>query len=184
MKFTFSVFTVCAFILFTQTAYSQECDIVILKDGTESSVIVFEIRVSEITYKKCDFQTGPMYIVPKSDVFMIKYRNGQNEVIKNEAIKNNEVKTEPTQSTSSPKVISKNERKVEIKSNDFLVSSKECINFHNVNGEINTGIILKFHGNNITFKKCDENEKMNFTKWKKDLDFITNNEGTIIYIKN
>jgi hypothetical protein len=179
MKSIFTIFTVCAFTFFTQTVLSQECDILILNDGTESSVIVSEIRVSEIAYKKCDFQTGPMYIVPKSDVFMIKYRNGQKEVMKKE-----EVKAEQKQSTTSPKVINKNDRKVDIKSIDFLEFSKECINFHNVNGEISTGIIHNFHGNNITYKKCDENEKGTFTKWKKDLDFITNNEGTIIYIKN
>lgn len=177
MNFTFSIFKICAFILFAHSTYSQGCDTMILKDGTESSVIVSEIRVSEIAYKKCDFQTGPIYIVSKSDVFMIKYSNGEKEVIKND-----EVNTNPQKSNSSHG-ISKFDRKVEIKSNEILVSSKECINFHNVNGEIDTGIILKFHRNSITYKKCNENEKMNFSKWKKDLDFITNHEGTIIYIK-
>lgn len=180
MKSIFKIFTFSAFtLLFAQTIFSQECDILILKDGTESSVIVSEIRVSEIAYKKCDFQTGPLYIVLKNEVFMIKYRNGQSEVIKQE-----EVKTEQKQSTSSPALIKKNERKMDIKSIDILEFSKECVNFHNLNGEINTGIIQNFHGNNISYKKCDKNEKGTFTKWKKDLDFITNNEGTIIYLKN
>jgi hypothetical protein len=110
MKSIFTFVIASAFSLFfAQTVFSQDCDILIMKDGKESSVIVSEIRVSEIAYKKCDFQNGPLYIVLKNEVFMIKYRNGQNEVIKQE-----NAKTEQNQSSSSPELFKKNDRKIEI----------------------------------------------------------------------
>lgn len=181
MKSSFTFIYVLALIVtFSQTIFAQECDILILNDGTESSVIVSEIRVTEIAYKKCDFQSGPLYIVLKSDVFMIKYRNGQNELFKKEITKSNDKES----SLPPTVIIQKSERKVDIKSNAFLESSKECVTFHRINGETRSGIILRVNGNNFSYKKCNEKERGIFTEWKKDLDFISNNEGTIIYQKN
>ena len=60
----------------------EECDVLILKNGDELSVKIFEIGADEIKYKKCDNQSGPIYVVRKADAFMIKYANGTKEVIK------------------------------------------------------------------------------------------------------
>lgn len=70
------------------------CDILVLKNGDEVNVKVLEISPIEIKYKKCNMPEGPLYVVKKSDVFMIKYANGSKELIKSEA-------TEPTNSPSN-----------------------------------------------------------------------------------
>ena len=64
-------------LIFTSFCYSQECDLLILKDGSEMSVLVTELRLTEIAYKKCDNLNGPIYVVRNQEVFMIKFKNGR-----------------------------------------------------------------------------------------------------------
>jgi hypothetical protein len=59
---------------------SDSCDRLTLLDGREEKIKVLEITSSDIKYKKCDFQDGPTYIVPRADVFMVKYANGAKEL--------------------------------------------------------------------------------------------------------
>jgi hypothetical protein len=70
------------------------CDIIVLKNGDEVNAKVLEISPIELKYKKCNMPEGPLYVVKKSDVFMIKYANGSKELIKSEV-------TEPTNSPSN-----------------------------------------------------------------------------------
>lgn len=67
----------------------DQCDIMLLRSGEEILVKVVEIGVTEIKYKKCDNQQGPLFLVNKNDVFMITYENGSKDVFKIEEIKNN-----------------------------------------------------------------------------------------------
>lgn len=78
---------------------SDECDLIIYKDGEEAEVKIFEITQTEIKYKKCDFLDGPTMTISKSDVFMIKYSNGSKEVISEKA---NPVETEGNIRTPDP----------------------------------------------------------------------------------
>jgi len=63
------------------TANAQ--DIIILKNGDEIKSLVQEIEYDYIKYKKFDNQTGPIYNMAKTEIFMIKYENGQKEVFSN-----------------------------------------------------------------------------------------------------
>jgi hypothetical protein len=58
----------------------RPCDFVIFHDGTEIEAVVMEISETEIKYKLCNNQGGPLYSVSKSKIFMIKYSNGTKEV--------------------------------------------------------------------------------------------------------
>jgi TM2 domain-containing membrane protein YozV len=58
-----------------------ECDLLILKSGEEIKSKITEIGSSEIKYKKCDNPEGPTYSINKSEVLMIKYPNGTNEIV-------------------------------------------------------------------------------------------------------
>ena len=69
------------------------CDILVLKNGDEVKAKVLEISPIEIKYKKCNMPEGPLYVVKKSDVFMIKYANGTKVVIKSEAAESNNTPT-------------------------------------------------------------------------------------------
>lgn len=56
-------------------------DIITLKNGTEIKALITEISVDDIRYKRFDNQAGPVYVVKKTEVFMIQYQNGTTEVI-------------------------------------------------------------------------------------------------------
>lgn len=70
----------------TSLIYSNDepCDVITLKNGEDVKAKILEITPIEIKYKKCDLPDGPLYVVKKSDVFMIKYANGTKEVVKSE----------------------------------------------------------------------------------------------------
>ncbi|MBL7912967.1 MAG: DUF4190 domain-containing protein [Bacteroidia bacterium] len=70
------------------------CDQIMLKNGEEVSAKILEITPTEVKYQKCGVTDGPLYIVKKSDVFMIKYVNGTKEVFKVEG-------TEPTSNSNN-----------------------------------------------------------------------------------
>ena len=63
-------------------------DVIVLRDATEIEAKVLTIGVNDISYKKWDFQDGPVYQIPKSDVFFIKYANGSKDVFTTETSAN------------------------------------------------------------------------------------------------
>ena len=68
-------------LLSTLTAsfcFSQ--DVILKKSGENISAKVTEITTTEIKYKKFDFQDGPTFIIPKSDVLTIRYQNGTKDI--------------------------------------------------------------------------------------------------------
>lgn len=68
-------------ILFISAAFFVKAqDIIILKNGDEISSKITEVNVSDIKYKKVDNLEGPTYSVLKSDIFMIKYKNGSKDI--------------------------------------------------------------------------------------------------------
>lgn len=80
----------------SQDITTKTQDLIILKDGNEINAQVMEINLSDIKYKKLDNPGGPSYSVQKSEVFMIKYKNGTKDII-------NKVKeTEQETKTSIP----------------------------------------------------------------------------------
>ena len=70
--------------LVSLSAFAQ--DIIICRNGDEISSQVLKISQTEIEYKKWSNKNGPTYTLEKSDVFMIKYQNGDKDVFKEEAV--------------------------------------------------------------------------------------------------
>jgi len=58
----------------------DSCDIIVTLSGDEIKSKVVEVGEIDIKYRKCEFQSGPLYSIRKSDVFMIKYSNGSKDV--------------------------------------------------------------------------------------------------------
>ncbi|MBN1415057.1 MAG: hypothetical protein JW973_08160 [Bacteroidales bacterium] len=58
-------------------------DILFKTTGEEIQVRIVEIGANEIKYKKYDYPEGPVYIIAKNQVFMIKYENGNKDVFGN-----------------------------------------------------------------------------------------------------
>jgi hypothetical protein len=82
--------------LLSQNIFSQDS---IYKKNNEIIVSkIEEIDLSQIKYRKLDNLTGPLYLIPKSDVFKIRYVNGLIDTI----AKNPEVKGEVIVKSSEP----------------------------------------------------------------------------------
>ncbi len=62
----------------------QAQDVIVKKSGEEINAKVEQISANEIKYRKADNQTGPVYTIPKSEVFMVKYANGARDVFSEE----------------------------------------------------------------------------------------------------
>lgn len=94
---------VISFLFIASVAFSQ--DQLYKKDNTKLEVNVLEINPNEIKYTLFSNPSGPLYIVSKSEVSLVIYKNGQHETFnttsdkKEKSEKNN---TEiPTQTTSN-----------------------------------------------------------------------------------
>jgi hypothetical protein len=59
----------------------KPCDVITLKNGNEISANVQEITTSEIKYKKCNQDDSPLISIYKKEVLMVKYSNGEKEII-------------------------------------------------------------------------------------------------------
>lgn len=62
----------------------QGQDIITLKNGDEVKAKIEEVTESSVKYRKFDNSTGPLFTISKSEIFMIRYQNGDKEVIKTE----------------------------------------------------------------------------------------------------
>ena len=70
-------------------------DVLITNEGEEVLVKVFEVSHDDIKYKKYSNLEGPIYTMFKSDVFMIKYENGERDVFNVSEIRKPIVEKEP-----------------------------------------------------------------------------------------
>ena len=68
-------------------------DLITKADGTDISAKVLEVTTSVIKYKKFENQDGPIYNIKKSDVLMIRYKNGTKDIF-NEPVSVEDVSTE------------------------------------------------------------------------------------------
>jgi hypothetical protein len=66
------VMSLCAFAAFCQ-------DVIVMRNGDEIEAILQDIGISEVKYQRYSNPDGPAYTVLKSDIFMIKYANGEKE---------------------------------------------------------------------------------------------------------
>ena len=107
MNLNSKLFTLLAFIsLFGFSAMAQ--DVIVLKNGDEIKSLVQEIGTEYVKYKRFDNQTGPVYNVAKTEIFMIKYENGTKDVF-NEVAKPPEPKAEPPKQTYQEEVVNNND---------------------------------------------------------------------------
>jgi len=72
--FFFAIAILCSIL-------SSGQDIITKLDGTELQSKILEVGIDEIRYKDHSNLDGPVYVIRKSEVFMIKYQNGTKEVL-------------------------------------------------------------------------------------------------------
>ncbi|MBR1834106.1 MAG: hypothetical protein IJ785_01150 [Bacteroidales bacterium] len=74
-------------LLLTATGQIVAQDIITLKDGTDIKAKILEITPTELKYKKYNNLEGPTITILKSQVLIVRYENGENEVF-NDSQKN------------------------------------------------------------------------------------------------
>lgn len=118
---------------FREITYSDECDIIVLINGNEIKAKIIEVTKELIKYKKCENLNGSIFLIKKSEVFMLKYPNGiKNIIIQNNA---NSLVQESNQSQKAP--------------------LPECDNIVLLNGEEIRAKILEDTADKIKYKICD-----------------------------
>ena len=98
--------TICLFsVLMMIATLASAQDTIITIDGEEISATIVEVRLNEIAYKKENNPTGPLYIIPHQQVYMVQYANGTKEIFSYEM-------SSPSRSvdhtTSTPSMTSEN----------------------------------------------------------------------------
>jgi hypothetical protein len=76
------IFLLTITILFSIIAPSFSQDIITMRDGDEVKVKITEVLPDAVKYKKFDNLDGPIYTESKTNIFMIKYKNGTKDVFK------------------------------------------------------------------------------------------------------
>lgn len=125
-----------ALLLIVQTAFAQ--DVLFKKDNSKIEVKIVEVNKENIKYKLYTFQDGPDYIISKSEVALIIYKNGMHEVFKDEA--------KPIQGSSNIESFeSLKEKKVNEKTKRFMeVTKTKNIVFLNALELMNSGIAVSY----------------------------------------
>ena len=76
MRFFISLALLSSFIVSVSAQ-----DVLIKRNGDELEVKVIEVLIESLKYKKYSNMDGPLYTMSKTDVFMIKYENGDKEML-------------------------------------------------------------------------------------------------------
>jgi hypothetical protein len=84
----------------------DDCAEIIKRDGDIIEAKIIEVGVTEIKYKKCSNLQGPTYNILKSDVFMIKHKNGDKDVFSDESNSSNNSKGSGSQKVEPFSIVS------------------------------------------------------------------------------
>ena len=80
-KITKTIFFIAMMFVFSNLYYAQ--DMITKKTGEDISAKVLEVTSSEVKYKKTDNLEGPIFTILKSEVLIIRYKNGTKDVFSN-----------------------------------------------------------------------------------------------------
>ena len=72
-------------VIFNLGASAQ--DLIIKKNGDEIQAKITEITATELKYKKYNYLEGPTFSINKSDVFMVRYENGEKDIFSDQETK-------------------------------------------------------------------------------------------------
>ncbi len=73
------LFLVLASMASVASTFAQ--DVIVKRDGEEIQCRILEVSTNKVKYKQWKNQEGPTFVEKKSDVIMLKYENGQKEVL-------------------------------------------------------------------------------------------------------
>ncbi|MFT2011336.1 hypothetical protein ACMA1I_21875 [Pontibacter sp. 13R65] len=62
-------------------------DVITTRTGEDIQAKIFEVSQLEVKYKRFDNQTGPTFILPKSEILLVLYENGTSDMFNSEPVK-------------------------------------------------------------------------------------------------
>ena len=65
-------------LLIASASFAQ--DLITKLDGTDIKAKILEVNQTEIKYKKADYLDGPTFTMNKSEILLVRYANGTNEI--------------------------------------------------------------------------------------------------------
>jgi hypothetical protein len=80
LKSRINVLMMSLLLMLSYVGTMQAQDIIIKMNGNEIEAIVLEVGTNDVKYKKFDHRNGPTYYIRKSEIFMIKYEDGDKDV--------------------------------------------------------------------------------------------------------
>ena len=83
-------------ILFQLAGTLMAQDIITTKEGKDIKAKVLEINSTEIKYLDFENLDGPTYVMNRSEVLIIHYQNGKNEVFYKDTTENNDSQPYPS----------------------------------------------------------------------------------------
>ncbi len=132
-------------MLFFVTFFTSAQDVIYKNDKKEIKSKIIEVLDNEIKYKKFEFLDGPTYSMPKTDIYMIIYKNGQKEMFENKTtVAKEEVQETKAASTERKSIANNttNETDPTKKQNENKDSSKFAMNSGEFNGVLDIGTII------------------------------------------
>ena len=73
------------FVATMLSAQTQNHDLIITHSSERIDAVIIEVTSTEIKYKQADFQTGPTFVLAKSEIASIIYSNGQVQTFQQQA---------------------------------------------------------------------------------------------------
>ena len=73
------------FVATMLSAQTQNHDLIITNSSERIDAVIIEVTSTEIKYKQADFQTGPTFVLAKSEIASIIYSNGQVQTFQQQA---------------------------------------------------------------------------------------------------
>lgn len=136
-------------LLNTYTLLSQ--DIFIYKNGDELAVKVLKVNQNDIIYKKLSNIHGPDYTEEKSNIFMIKYKNGEKDIFNTKPIINKKETLEEDNCKHQ-------EDSIAFVNNKYLIVCKNCNKKirYATSKEVTSNNINNSNGNNINIPCGDK----------------------------
>lgn len=69
---------IVTFIIISSNSFAQ--DLIVKKSGEEINAKIIEVGAKEVKYKNSTNIEGPTYVIEKSEIVFVKYKNGEKEI--------------------------------------------------------------------------------------------------------
>lgn len=146
----------CLLLLFlvglNHIGYTQ--DIITKKDGSDIKAKVYEVTQTDIKYKRFESPDGPLYTMSKSDILIIRYKDGTKDIFAEKEASKEHKETVNTSQTNAERL--GKGKKV------FIVTFDNAIAVHGIKALKNWGY----------WKICEEKEDADIL-----IDFIVERKG-------